>query len=577
NSINPADLMDARDVNQGAPVIRNDGVVLNGNGRTAAIRYAYANGKGEAYKNALVGNAKRLGLNADEISKMNQPVLVREITSDLTPEAVQDITGTQTGGARMGASEQAQVDAKKLSRNTLTLFPQNDSVDLTNAESSDFLRAALNDIATLDEINSLTTSNGQISQDGINRVKRALFALAYGDEGLIARMSESTDDNVRGVTNALLNAAPTIAKVQAGMKDGVLHKYDLKAIVDTVKKLSALRDAGKPVSKYLQEQSLFGEDSAEMKEILSFIDKNNRAPNKIAAFLKQVASNIQEQGDPRQGSLFGENKSKPLIDLIKRAREAVENNGEADLFTQEQPAPQKTAPKELPAQKTKPAKKTKRSEKAQKLYAKYKTDTHPLIGAHLDKVLERAKSKENTLERTAALKELKLYEKRDVTDEWLNETEAKLQKRENELDNQSDTEPTEQEDSVAPSGRKRNSSEVFTSPEGVARILDSAEEETPDMFTNPALTYLDPAAGEGAITTAVLQRKLNSQARKTSGTTNSQLQRNMLKALSSVYSVELHADNVAELKKNMQKVFLDHYREQTGEELNKDSPLFKKM
>ena len=71
---------------------------------------------------------------------------------------------------------------------------------------------------------ALTQSDGKINQDGINRVKRALFALAYGDNGLISRMSESTDDNVRGATNALLNAAPTIAKVQAAMENGMLHK-----------------------------------------------------------------------------------------------------------------------------------------------------------------------------------------------------------------------------------------------------------------------------------------------------------------------------------------------------------------
>ncbi|MBQ6298641.1 MAG: glucosaminidase domain-containing protein [Selenomonadaceae bacterium] len=328
NNLNPADLMDARDVNQGAPVVRKDGVVLNGNGRTAAIRYAYENGKGENYKNALIKNANRFGLNLDEISKMNQPVLVRELANDLTSEDLQDITTTQTGGARLGASEQAQSDAQKISSNTLALFPQNDSVDFTKAESTDFLRAALNDIATPDQRNSLTTSDGKINQDGINRVKRTLFALAYGDEGLISRMSESTDDNVRGVTNSLLNAAPTIAKVQAGMKNGTLHKYDLSAISDAVKKLSALRDQNKPVANYLQEQSLFGEDSAEMKEILSALDRYKRAPNKIAAFLKKTASNIQEQGDPRQGSLFGESEPAPLIDLIKQARQEVENNGQ---------------------------------------------------------------------------------------------------------------------------------------------------------------------------------------------------------------------------------------------------------
>ena len=123
NNLNPADLMDARDVNQGAPVVRNDGVVLNGNGRTAAIRYAYKNGKGDAYRNSLIQNAEKFGLSADEISQMNQPVLVRELAGDLTSEDLQDITTTQTGGARMGASQQAQSDARKLSADTLAIFP----------------------------------------------------------------------------------------------------------------------------------------------------------------------------------------------------------------------------------------------------------------------------------------------------------------------------------------------------------------------------------------------------------------------------------------------------------------------
>ncbi|MBQ3451212.1 MAG: hypothetical protein IJG32_02980, partial [Selenomonadaceae bacterium] len=353
NNLKPADLLDARDVNQGAPVIRNDGVVLNGNGRTAAIRYAYKNGKADAYKAALVENAQRFGLDADEISRMKNPVLVREFKNDLTPEDVQDITTTQTGGAKMGSSEQAQSDAAKLSAATLDYYPQDENVDLTHSKANDFLRAAIKDIATPDERNALTQHDGSINQDGINRVKRALFALAYGDEGLIARMSESTDDNVRGATNALLNAAPTIAKVQAGMKNGTLHKYDLNSISDAVKKISALRNEGKPVQKYLQEQSLFDEDSAEMKEILSFLDKNKRAPNKIAAFLKKIASNIQGQGDPRQGNLFGEKKPAPLIDLIKRARADVENGGQADLFAQEQKtSEQETSKPESPQKKS---------------------------------------------------------------------------------------------------------------------------------------------------------------------------------------------------------------------------------
>lgn len=136
---------------------------------------------------------------------------------------------------------------------------------------------------------------------------------------------------------------------------------------------------------------------------------------------------------------------------------------------------------------------------------------------------------------------------------------------------------TSDENRISSSGRARDSSEIFTTPEGVQRMLDLTEEEYPDAFTNPEYTVLDPTAGEGAFTTAVLQRKLDNQAQLTEGTSLQQFQRNMLKALSTVYSIELHADNVAELKKNMQKVFTDHYRAQTGEELKKNSLLFRRM
>ena len=338
NNLSPADLMESRDVNQGAPLIRSDGVVLNGNGRTAAIRYAYENGKAAEYKTALIQNAERLGLSADAISKMKQPVLVREIEGDLTNKQVKDITGTQTGGARMSASEQAKADGESITSYTLEMFPQNDDADISAAYSENFLRSALNDIASPDELNALTTSDGRISQDGLNRVKRGLFAKAYGAGELIGRMSESTDDKIVGVTNAMLTAAPKIAKLKSSMASGRLHKYDLKAIPEAAQKLASLRAEKKTVSNYLQEQSLFDEhtDSEEMREILSTFDRYKRSPKKIANFLKNIAQAVIDQGDPRQGNLFGESsKPTPLVDVIRKAKEKTENT-QGNLFSEKQ-------------------------------------------------------------------------------------------------------------------------------------------------------------------------------------------------------------------------------------------------
>ena len=147
-------------------------------------------------------------------------------------------------------------------------------------------------------------------------------------------MAESTDDNVRNVSTALMNAAPKMAEIQIGADRGNLHKYNLaKDVADAVKKLSALRDEGTPVNEYLKKQSMFDEyqDTDEMREVLEFLDRNKRSSKRIGQFLNKVADIVKAQGDPKQEQLF---ESEPLTEraIIAAARESVENGGSQDLF-----------------------------------------------------------------------------------------------------------------------------------------------------------------------------------------------------------------------------------------------------
>ncbi|MBQ7629496.1 MAG: hypothetical protein IJS81_04700, partial [Selenomonadaceae bacterium] len=196
NSLRPEDLMESRNLNQGAPIIRDDGVVLNGNGRTAAIIYAYENNKASNYRQTLINDAEKFGVNRDEVSKMKNPVLVREIVDELTEKDLKSITQSQTGGDRIGASEQARIDAENISAYSLQLYEDNENGDLTTAANYEFVSSVLNDIAGKTDLNAYTTKEGGISKDGYERVKRALFALAYGDSGLIDKIAESTDNNI---------------------------------------------------------------------------------------------------------------------------------------------------------------------------------------------------------------------------------------------------------------------------------------------------------------------------------------------------------------------------------------------
>lgn len=340
-NLRPADLGESRNLNTGAPLINDNGVVENGNGRVMAITRALKGGSeaGKNYKQYLVDNADKYGLNATIIQGMKAPVLVRQRLDDVDTNKI--ITST-AGGAVMGATEQGLSDAKRLDTNTLRKYVENDNGDLTTGGNRNFVISALKDIVGKDmgKFNALLTADGDVSQQGITRVRNALFAKAYKDNGLLAIMSESTDNNIRTITNAMLNAAPYIAEIQARMNNGSLYDYNLAGEVTAAcKKLVALRDEGKPVSTYLVEQSMFGEELSDAaKNVISFFDRNKNSAKKINAMLQRASKLVENLGDPNQGQLYGEVKMPTVSEIYNKAIgdvEGEESNSQGELFNAE--------------------------------------------------------------------------------------------------------------------------------------------------------------------------------------------------------------------------------------------------
>lgn len=346
NELRPADLGAGRNLNQGAPIIRKDGVVLNGNGRAMAIQKATAAGgdKATAYRKYIFEHSKEFGLSRVNLAQVRKYMLVREVVDDIDADTMQDIIGSTTGGSRMGASEQAKADAKKIKPRDLERYVDNEQGDLTTAANQDFVAGILYRIVSKNERNAYTDEHGNVNADGIQRVKRALFSLAYDDDGLIDKMAESTDDNIRNVSRGLMSAAPAFARVNLAVKDGQAYEYDAaKTISDAVKHLDALRREGKPVKDYLNEQSMFSEyqDTDEVREVLRFLDENKRSGKKIGIFLNDMARSILEQGSPNQASLMDGGRA-TLGEIIKTsARVASNGTSSADLFADVQEAPTK--------------------------------------------------------------------------------------------------------------------------------------------------------------------------------------------------------------------------------------------
>lgn len=335
NNLNPSAVVDATgNVNLGAPVIDESGVVLNGNGRTMAIRQAYQrNGQSaQAYKQYLKAHADAFGMTPDTIDSIENPVLVRQVGGDAP---ITDIIHSTAGGADMSAGEQAKSDAGKIKKTTLDLYNE-ESQSLTSAGNREFVKAVLRDISTGRDANRMYTENGQFSSDAIRRVQNAIFAKAYGDDHLLNQLSESNDNNIRNIINAMLKAAPTVAKINHGIQQKEYYSYPISQVVsDAAKTITSLREQGKEVSFYLNETSLFGEsfrNPSSVKDVISFFDQSKRNSRKIYEFINRLCERVVGQGNPQQQSLLP--APRPKLNEIVNQTIGEMDNGLRSLFEQ---------------------------------------------------------------------------------------------------------------------------------------------------------------------------------------------------------------------------------------------------
>lgn len=311
----PEQITSSLNLNQGAPVVRSDGVVLNGNGRTLALITAYKRNLADNYKKYLIEHSEEFGIDRNKIDEIEQPILIREITDELTDEEIQDVINSTTGGSRLGSSEKAVNDSKKLKLADLQGYEENETGDLTTAGNAGYVWNIASKIIPAKEMNEYTTKDGEINADGIIRVKRALFSVAYKDPGLIEKMAQSTDDIIKDVSNALMYAAPQIAHTQLSINEGHSENYPLSETISAAVKLyeNAKREEI-PIALIVRrnESAMFDRESDETMKILEIMEQNKRKSRQLGQFFSTIAKYIEEQGDPNQSSLFGEGFSPKL-------------------------------------------------------------------------------------------------------------------------------------------------------------------------------------------------------------------------------------------------------------------------
>jgi N12 class adenine-specific DNA methylase/predicted RNA methylase len=322
-------LADSPMMDYGAPTLSQEGAIVGGNGRFEGVSRAYDNGTAAEYLARLKVDAQTKGIDPAIIDTMSKPVLVRRITQPFDTRALA-VASNSGGSLQYSALEMAKLDGERMKHLSDIEVGEQGDIQLSGANMANVRRALTGYNAA--ELGSMTDKDGMLSQEGLRRLKGAMIYKAYGDSPMLTRLLESTDNDLRGVSGALMRAAGKVAKVRSDIESGVISaEFDIAAdIVGAVEQLSKIKATGATVEAYLAQQSLLGaEISADATSILRFLSDNIRSQKRMAEFISSYYDALASE-DYATGSMFSD-----IAPATKQERlnAAIKQNSRAEITT----------------------------------------------------------------------------------------------------------------------------------------------------------------------------------------------------------------------------------------------------
>lgn len=298
--LDPAQLQPSRVSDTGAPIVMPDGTILSGNGRVLSLAEAYGDpaldSRTRAYRRSLGAKAKG----------MRQPVLVMR-AAGIDPSQAAAFADRSNRGrvAQMSASERAVRDARAVGPDVVDLYQGG---AFTSPANAPFLRAFMGRAVTSGEMPSVSR-NGEVTQEGVARMRAAVVAAAYGDMPVMPRILESTDaGGLRSIGNAMIDAAPAMARLRSAIAAG-----DVAPGMDPTPSLSAalatiadLRENRTPVQQWLAQTDAFGRDPAVEGWIRAMYADGSNRPRSQAHIGRVLAAYADEAVHHKANGLFAD-------------------------------------------------------------------------------------------------------------------------------------------------------------------------------------------------------------------------------------------------------------------------------
>ena len=354
----------------GAPwVNRADAQVMVGHLRSSLLQKMYAEAAAEkpgakqkldSYLSFIEQEGKRLGLDSEEIYgaadswQNTKPVLVRVLDTppaDLPRFLAETNVGEE---AQLSGPEQALQDANRFTGEMLEGLHPSEKGTITMANSGTFIQTFSREIVSERERDKFMDAKGELSTEGMRRVRNAVLAYAYQDPEAVARMIESTEDKTRRIGNAMLAVAPRLAKLHKDIQAGTFEEqFDLApALAGATNVLSRLRNTGTKVADYLRQTAIGEEEELDLlgRKVLAILGadpetidslrrttpKEWQVPHKSTERLARMFNRFAELVETRpegQAGLFGAEPAPGALDLIEEAARTYDK--QAGLFEEE--------------------------------------------------------------------------------------------------------------------------------------------------------------------------------------------------------------------------------------------------
>ena len=324
-NLNPSRLAESTSVLDGAPIIGPDNAVESGNGRTLAIKLAYAKGLADDYRNFIINNADKYGIDVSNLPA--NPILVRERLTEV--DRVEFTRkANESSISSLSATEQAKVDAEKLTDKVLSLLVANDDGEINTKDNKSFIDAVIDKVFNNEDLNNVVAEKGRLSQRGKERIRNAIFYKAYGDASLSARLSESLDNDMKNATNVLLNIAQKVLVVKNGIESGDFYNFDFSSdITSAIKLLEKCREENTKVAEYAAQTTMFEKESNVVMEMAYVFETLNRGAKRATDFYNMLLDKVVDIGSPKQSALFdvSEDYTKETIfdETLERYNEEV--------------------------------------------------------------------------------------------------------------------------------------------------------------------------------------------------------------------------------------------------------------